>query len=301
MGAMNIFTKTNKIKVLIPESDKTRFEHMMEQFEYLMSDIDASELEFVDNGKDYSCTIASSRKSQLTLIVEVLTLNGFHILSNDKIVKEVIDKVNNKYTEELAYYASTVELKKDVNKKHDTMDKLIDEGEYAELIKISKDVTYSPETITKAKANISRAVTNAIIKNLEKVSSYKLSIDAAVRELLSIAADSQLKYYNCSDIMLQAANVAFELCTKNSDVIRTLVKISNQKNSNAIINLKAAAKFSEIALSDEKKYDSQIKYAVRELNIRWLMNLVEPYRDVLSEEENDAIDKLVDRIREFFA
>jgi alkylhydroperoxidase/carboxymuconolactone decarboxylase family protein YurZ len=297
---MSLLSKSNKIKVQVLESDKTRFEHMLTQFEYLMSDIEASPLELLENNKDYSCHITVARNSQFALVIEVLAVNGFQILSNDNNIKEIIKKVNNKYTEELAYYSSTVEFKKDVNKKHDSLDKLVDEGNYSELIKISKDITYAPETIMKAKANISRAVTNAIIKNLENVSSYKSSIDVAVKELLNLASDNQLHYHNCTDLMLQAANVAFELCTKNSDAIKTLVKISNQKHLDSIINLKAAAKFGEIALSDEKKYDSHIKIAVKELNIRWLTNLIEPFRDKLSEEENDAINRLIDRIRECF-
>ena len=67
------------------------------------------------------------------------------------------------------------------------------------------------------------------------------------------------------------------------------------------INLKAAAKFSVIALGDENKYKNQIKAATKELSVRWLMNLVEPYRDKLSDEENENIDKLVDYIKSYFS
>lgn len=101
--------------------------------------------------------------------------------------------------------------------------------------------------------------------------------------------------------MMQAANVGFELCTKNNEAISNLIKISNQKNVDYLINLKAAAKFSEIVLSDETKYKSQIKFATRELNVRWLMNLIEPFRDKLSDEENENINKLIEYIKSFFS
>ncbi|KAF0160181.1 MAG: hypothetical protein FD188_1995 [Ignavibacteria bacterium] len=65
--------------------------------------------------------------------------------------------------------------------------------------------------------------------------------------------------------------------------------------------MKAAAKFSVIALGDENKYKNQIKAATKELSVRWLMNLVEPYRDKLSDEENENIDKLVDYIKSYFS
>ncbi|MCX7875010.1 MAG: hypothetical protein N2321_02460 [Melioribacteraceae bacterium] len=87
---------------------------------------------------------------------------------------------------------------------------------------------------------------------------------------------------------------------KNGDSINNLIKISNLKNVDAIINLKAAAKFSEIALSDEEKYKNQIKQATKELNIRWLINLIEPFRDKLSNEENENIDKLIEHIKSYF-
>jgi hypothetical protein len=296
---MGLLTKENKIKVLITEDEKGRFKHMLEQFQYLIRDIDATPLE-INSPQDYYCIISIPRRTKFVLVVEVLALNGFNVISHEPIVKAVLDKVKERYREELAYYASEVEIKKSVNKTHDSLDKLAQEGSYKELIGICKDITYSPDTITKARASVSRAVTNAIIKIINDVSTYKLSVDNGAKSLLSIASDDHLKPFNCSDLMIEAANVAFELCTKNADVLKNLIKFSNQKFNNSIINLKAAAKFAEIAFSDESKYDSQIRYAVKELNIRWLLNLIEPLREKISEEENELIEILIKRTQEFF-
>ncbi|MEW6651949.1 MAG: hypothetical protein AB1394_00620, partial [Bacteroidota bacterium] len=164
-----------------------------------------------------------------------------------------------------------------------------------------KDITYSPETIKTARSCLSRAVTNCMIKTIENVSKYKITVDEGIKILLAMATDNDLKYLKQDELMMQSANVAFELCTKNNEAISNLIKISNQKNVDYLINLKAAAKFSEIALSDENKYKNQIKAATKDLNVRWLMNLVEPYRDKLSDEENENIDKLVDYIKSCFS
>lgn len=80
-----------------------------------------------------------------------------------------------------------------------------------------------------------------------------------------------------------------------------MIKISNRNNVDAIINLKAAAKSAEIALADQEKYELQIKQATKELNIRWLLNLIEPLRVKLSEDENENIDKLIEHIKSYFS
>lgn len=290
----------HKIKVLVLENDRSRFEYMLEQFQYLIREIDASPLELDLNKKDFNSVITVSKLSQFELVVEILNLNGFVIQNNDKKIQEILAKVNNRYLDELAEYASGIDLKKGVNKTHANLEKLITEGNYSELIKVSKDITYSPDTIKNARSGVSRAVTNCMIKTIEKVSKYKITVDEGIKILLALATDNDLKYLKHDELMMQAANVAFELCTKNNEAISNLVKISNQKNVDYIINLKAAAKFSEIALSDETKYKSQIKQATKELNIRWLMNLVEPFRDRLSQDENENIDKLVEHIKSYF-
>lgn len=289
-----------KIKVLILENDRSRFEYMLEQFQYLIRDIEATPLELADNHKDYTCVITVSKQTQFALVIEVLDLNGFVIQTDDKKVKSILEKVNQKYLDELAVYASSVDLKKGVNKSHPGLEKLITEGHYAELIRISKDITYSPETLKAARTGVSRAVTNCMIKTIENVSKYKITVDEGIKILLAMATDGELKFLKQDELMMQAANVAFELCTKNNEAISNLIRISNQKNVDYIINLKAAAKFSEIALGDEAKYKNQIKVATKELNVRWLMNLVEPFRDKLSDEENENIDKLVEYIKSCF-
>lgn len=295
------FFKKEKIKVIIQENDRSRFEYMLEQFQYIISDIEASPLELMPDKKNFYCLLTIGKPSQFELVIEVLNLNGFSIETGNKKVEEVLEKINQKYLAELAEFAATVDLKKRANKTHPSLDKFIAEGNYQELAKIAKDVTYSPETIQKARAGISRAVTNTIIKIIENVSKFRITVNKGIENLLSIATDSDLKILKQHELMLQAANVAFELCLKNSDAINNLIKISNMKNVDAIINLKAAAKFAEIALSDKEKYGQQIKQATKELNIRWLMNLIEPLRDKLSDEENENIDKLIEHIKSYFS
>lgn len=297
---MRLFTK-EKIKVLIEENDRSRFEYLLEQLQFIIRDIDHSPLELLPNVKQFYSFISVKKPSQFELLIEILNLNGFIIQTNDEKIQDILDKVNQKYLSDLAEYAATVDLKKGVNKTHPSLEKFITEGNYNELIKIAKDITYSPDTIKKAHAGVSRAVTNHFIKTIEKVAKYKISTDEAIKSLLVIATDNDLKILKQHELMLQAANVAFEICMKNNDAVTNLIKISNLKSVDTLVNLKAAAKFSEIALSNPEKYKEQIRVATKELNIRWLKNLIDPFRDKLTDEENEHIDKLIDYISNFFA
>lgn len=295
------FFKKEKIKVIIEENDRTRFEYMLAQFQYIISDIETSPLELMPDKKNFFCLLTVGRPSQFELVIEILNVNGFTIDTSNKKVEEILEKLNQKYLAELAEFAATVDIKRRANKTHPSLDKLIAEGNYQELAKIAKDVTCSPETIQKARAGLSRAVSNTIIKIIENVSKFRISVNKGIEDLLAIATDNDLKFLKQHELMLQAANVAFELCLKNSDAINNLIKISNLKNVDAIINLKAAAKFAEIALADQEKYELQIKQATKELNIRWLLNLIEPLQDKLSEDENENIDKLIEHIKSYFS
>ncbi len=296
-----MFLNRSKVRVLINEDDKSRFEYMLEQFQFLIRDIEATPLELTNNHKDYECVIAVTKHSHFELLIEVLKTNGFGIQTNDKKVKDILDKLNSKYLGEISEFISTIEVKKNVNKTHPGLDKLVSDGNYTELIKIAKDITYSPETIVKARTGISRAITNYIIKTIENVSKYKIDIAEAVKILLAIAIDTDLKYFKHDELMMQAADVAFEICTKDPDSITNLIKIANQKNVDYLLNLKAASKFAEIALVDEYKYKSQLKQATKDLNIRWLINLLDLFPDKIEQEEKENIEKLISYIKNYFA
>lgn len=300
-NAKIMYLNKSKIRVLINEDDKSRFEYMLEQFLFLIRDIDATPLEFSRSRKIYNCTITVTKNNHYELLIQVLKINGFGIQSNDKRIQDILNNLNTKYFEKIYESIPDIELKRKVNKTHPGIDKFISDGNYSELTKISKDITYSPETIIKARSGISRAIVNTIVKTIEKVSKYKINVVEAVKNLLAIATDPELKYLKHDELMMQAANVAFEICTKDSDSFVILIKIANLKNIDYLLNLKAAARFSEILLSDEKKYTVRLKASIKELNTRWLVNLVELFSDKLEIEEKENIEKLIAYSKNYFS
>lgn len=107
-----LFSKKETIKVLINENDRSRFEYMLEQFQYIISSIEADPIEFMPDKKNFFCLITVGKSNQLEMVIEILNLNGFEISTNDKKIQQILEKINQKYLVELAEFAKNVEIKK---------------------------------------------------------------------------------------------------------------------------------------------------------------------------------------------
>lgn len=286
-------TAKKVIRLKITSSQKDRLEYLMERFKYIIRNMDILEPQYEPKSDIIYYTIVVNSRSQYFIIIEILAINGFRIETNDKKVAEIYEKVRNKYKDDLAKYAEASKQSKKINRTHDSIDELIDSGKYNDLIKISRDITYNTETITKAKSFITLTVTNSIIKNIEKASKYRWEINQTIESLLKIASDKSLKSYNCDQLMEQAGIIAIELSAKNDDSLLYLVKISNLKNIDPLLNIKAAIKLGGILLENQVKYDYEINMAIKELNTRWLAAILEPVKSKLSEEELELLDKCI--------
>lgn len=285
------------IRIRIKETDKIRLLYLFDKFNYIFRNFTVSEPEYEPGTNFVKYVITVNNMSNYYIIIETLAINGFTVESNDEKVNEIIESVKEKYREDLRKYAESVEVVRKINKTHDSLDDLIDGGNYKELIKVSKDITYSTETLSKAKSGILLTVTNAIIKNVDEVAKYRFAIKKTIENLLKIASDTELKLYNCNMLMEQAGVIAIELSSKYEESVHYLIKISNLRNIDNLLNLKAASKFGEIVLSDPGKYENDIRIAVRELNTRWLDMAYDSAKHKLSEEENELLIKCVNMIK----
>lgn len=285
------------IKLRIISAQRERLEYLIERFKYIIRNIEVLEPEFEPKSEVIYYTIIVTSQSYYFMIIETLALNGFKIETNDKKVAEIYEKVRNKYKDDLAKFAEEQETARRINKIHDSIDDLIDDGKYTDLIKISKDITYSPETITKAKSFITLSVTNSIIKNIEKAAKYRWELNQTIESLLKIASDKPLKNYNCDQLMEQAGIIAIELSAKNEDSLNYLIKISNLKNVDPLLNIKAAIRLGGILLSNPDKYATEINKALKELNTRWLDAILDPIRNKLAANEIEIFDKFISYLK----
>jgi hypothetical protein len=290
-------TERKKIRLRITPSQKNRLEYLLEKYKYIVRGIETDYIDFEPETNLFNYTLSVGTKSYYYILIETLALNGFKIESNDKKVNDIIDQVANKYRNDLIKYAQSTTNDKKVDKSHNSIEKLIEQGLYKDLIRISKDITYNTETISLAKSTITLSVTNAIVKSIEKAAKHKYETEKTIEQLMSVAADTTLKMHNCDQLMEQAGIVAIELCTKSQDSLINLIKISNLKNLDYILNVKAASKLGEVIMEDPVKYEYEISKAMRELNTRWLENIFDSVSKRLSPEEIELYNKTIDFIK----
>jgi hypothetical protein len=291
------YIERKKIRLRITPSQKNRLEYLLERYKYIVRGIETDYIDFEPENNLFNYTLSVGSRSYYYILIETLALNGFKIESNDKKVNEILGQVANKYRNDLIKFAQTIDNDKKVDKSHNSIDKLIENGNYKDLIKISKDITYNTETINLAKSTITLSVTNAIVKSIELAAKHKYETEKTINHLISVAADVTLKMHNCDQLMEQAGIVAIELCAKNQDTLLSLVKMSNLKNLDYILNLKAAIKLGEIIMEDPTKYSYEISKVIKELNTRWLENIFDSISHRLSPEEIELYNKTIDFIK----
>ena len=107
--------------------------------------------------------------------------------------------------------------------------------------------------------------------------------------LLQIASSEKLKSAYFIDIMKEAGNAAIEICSIYPDYVGELVIISNDRRVPNIINLRAAAKFSEVALANPVKYKKDITIAKKRLNKKWLENIFDVAGYELTDDEKEYL------------
>lgn len=290
-------TERKKIRLRITPAQKNRLEYLLEKYKYIVRGIETDYIDFEPENNLFNYTLSVGSKSYYYILIETLALNGFKIESNDKKVNEIIDQVAEKYRNDLIKFAQSLEQDKKVDKSHGSIDKLIEQGNYKDLIKISKDITYNTDTINLAKSTITLSVTNAIVKSIEKAAKHKYETEKTIEQLISVASDTTLKLHNCDQLMEQAGIVAIELAAKSQDTLLTLVKLSNMKNLDYVLNIKAAMKFGEIVMEDPNKYNYEISKALRELNTRWLDNIFDSISKKLTPEEIELYNSTIDFIK----
>jgi hypothetical protein len=290
-------TDRKKIRLRITPSQKNRLEYLLEKYKYIVRGVETDFIDFEPENNLFNYTLSVASKSYYYILIETLALNGFNIESNDRKVNEIINQVADKYRNDLIKFAELSRDEKKVDRGHSSLDKLIEQGNYKELIKVSKDITYNAETINLAKSTITLSVTNAIVKSIERAAKHKYETEKTIEHLITVAADTTLKSHNCDQLMEQAGIVAIELCSKSQDTVLTLIKISHLKNLDYLLNIKAATKLGEIIMEDPIKFEYEIAKAVRELNTRWLDNIFDSVAKRLSPEEIELYNKTIDFIK----
>lgn len=235
-------------------------------------------------------------KKYYLLLVEKLTYNGFQIFTNDEQAKRIINDARMRSGQGKDNWDDIIfKSRKNITQKG--LDDFIREGDYREVIKVSKDYALPKEISEKAKNNIPAAISNAI-ENLFGIGLLrKFETTRSISRLVEISADPLLKTMHFGDLAKQAGIYAVDLCTRYKDNLVELIYIANNNSLNNVVNVKAAVTFADVILSSPENYDEELRLAIKDLNIKWLSIAANVVWNDLEQAEKDKLDALLNFIK----
>lgn len=233
-------------------------------------------------------------------IVEKLIVNKIKILSLDERTKNIVKTIQARTEQEKPIKSTGWEELKERNRGDGkkNMTESINKGDYAEVIKISRDYTVTREVAETAKKNIDTALEHAINKAFNTAVTRKYEAENSIAALVKIAADPMLKSLNKTEYSKLAGLKAVEACGMYSNMTGDLVKIANNSALHNLVCVKAAVKFAEKVFANEQVYGEEVEYAVRTLNIRWLEIALSMAQKELDAEELRIFNELSEYIRQ---
>jgi hypothetical protein len=233
------------------------------------------------------------------LIVEKLIFNKLRVVTFDDKTKQYVDaaKYQSKMSSATASW-STSKVKPAQDEKKKTLDELIEEADYTEIIKISRDINIPKDEAEKARESIDNTILKAITIAYNEAQNKKFDINRNVEKLLKIASDNTLKTLQKMSYLKQAGLYAVEICSKNKDYVGDLINICNNNALHNLVNIKAAVKFGEVILDNKELYKKEILIAKRNLNTRWLLIAFSAVENELSSVERQTFNELIDFIKQ---
>lgn len=238
-------------------------------------------------------------KPHFKFLIEKMTFNNIRILSNDQKVRQVIDSAKAKPAPTVPVESKGWDdIKERPRGLQENLEDCIRDGNYEEVIKISRNIAYGQEVVEKAKKSITETVNIAIEKNYNEAITRKYETGKCVERLIKIASDNNLKMLQKIDLIKQAGINAVDACAINPDYVGELIKMANNTSLHNLVNFKAAVKFAEVVLPEQEKFKQEIDIAVRNLNIRWLSLALDVVMNELESNEITLFENLVSFIKE---
>ncbi len=179
-------------------------------------------------------------------------------------------------------------------KKIKKIEDFIEEGNYAVLLDIVKDIRLEQNKRNRAEAALPATVKKAIELNYAEGILGRRRAFGALEELVKIATNAQLKNLRLNHILENSGYKAMELCTKYDDFADELIKIANNIKMPNIVSIKSIIMFAEITLRDDRNfksdYEADIVFATKNSNLRWLRMAYDSIEQELSDDEKKSYD-----------
>ena len=236
-------------------------------------------------------------------MIEKLSINNVKILTIDDKTKKIMEAAKQKVPEITATkHKGWEDLKGEKASDADgglkSIHTLMKDGEYEELIRISRDISHGQHTVESAKNNIGNAVINAIQIAYDQGLLKKYLAQESINRLVKIASDTNLKSLQKIDLIKRAGMTAINLAANYKDFVEELIKLCNNATLHNIINIHAASKFAQIVFQDPEKWEEELDFAVKNVNTRWLSIAYDVVQDDMNQKEIDAFNQLIDYVKE---
>lgn len=176
------------------------------------------------------------------------------------------------------------------------IEKMTNDGNYKELLRISKSINCAPAVVEQAILNIKDAAQVAIIKLEEEALFSKMKASDNIKELIHLASDKRLLITKDVDILKQAGFAAINLAKTYSDNTSDLITIANNNLLHHSVVVEAIVAFSEIVFADEDFFKDDITIALRSISVRWLNIAYDVAHVEMSDEKKAKFQKLLDYI-----
>ncbi|NOX17080.1 MAG: hypothetical protein GXO87_02220 [Chlorobi bacterium] len=244
----------------------SKIEAVLRVLKFSISNLNLRDISFKEIADKTILTLSFNEKYH-DKVIERFALNKIDIIPPDEKSKEIIEqakkKLKRKDTAFTGWGGGTL-------KKMKPIEEIIKDGDYGDLILISRDVSKSKFDKAKAQANIDKAVSNAIKIAYSLGLKENLHLESSIDRLIEIASDRTLRTYQKFDFMKEAGEMAIKLISTSKEMYAKLIKLAGKKFALDSVIVKAAATFYDLVL-DEKYPDSHlVNIALKSTNLTWL-------------------------------
>lgn len=214
-------------------------------------------------------------------VLEKILFNNIDVFPADDHISAIINEVSTKMFSkpsitntaslELLNNESTDKEKQGLKIISDLqLSKLFKQGNYKSLYEIIKNTTTVDfETIKRAKELLLPTIRQAIQLNYMGGLSSSDNTRTFINNLIDIISNEKIKVITDFDIAKEAGTHLVELCAAKA--INSLIDIANLPKIKQDINIAAIIKYGTIIRPKVDSYKREINYAVKHLNIKYLM------------------------------
>jgi len=284
-----------KVIAKLNPDEVAKFKSVLKVLKYTQSGVVIQNLVFKEK-KDIVEVSFETNPESYKSIVEKLALNRIKLETNDEESSRIVEVANQELERgknKNAFMGWTGAAVGSSEKKKATVDGIATEGDYEELIKITRDVSATKEEVEKAALKIDTAIKNAMEKAYNPALQDSYFAEPGIKRLLQIAGDPNLSLINKNDIRFKAGILALNICVKHKDQNVNLIAIANNSKIDNLVSATAAVRLAGI-LNDNKYLDIKlIDPVLKELNTKWLDSIFGGVKHKFDEKEIKDFEKMI--------